>query len=87
MFMVLSTCVFLSSLVNGSLEQEMDIQMEKQVQFIEKHNCFQALGTLLRMNYDDNNSFKKRDKLQQLYENIYENKPSETIEILNSHKL
>lgn len=85
MFMVLSTCVFLSSLVNGNIEQEMDIQMKKQVEFIEKHECFQALGTILKMNSDENNSFQKRDKLQKFYENIYGKNASETIQLLNSH--
>ena len=74
MFMVLSTCVFLSSIVNGAIEKDMDIQMKRQVEFIEKHGCFQALGTLLKTNYDSSGSFQDRTKLQMLYNNIYEQK-------------
>ena len=79
MFLVLSTCVFLSSLVNGALEKDMDIQMKKQVEFIEKYDCFQALGTLLKSSYDINKSFENRANLQKLYDKIYETDKCEMI--------
>ena len=73
MFLVLSTCVFLSSLVNGALEKDMNVQLKKQVDFIEKYECFEALGTLLKASsrYD---TFENRTNLQMLYDNIYEKK-------------
>ena len=79
MFLVLSTCVFLSSLVNGALEKDMGIQMKKQVEFIEKYDCFQALGTLLKASYDINESFENRGNLQKLYDKIYETDKCEMI--------
>ena len=76
MFLVLSTCVFLSSLVNGSLEKDMNVQLKKQVDFIEKYKCFEALGTLLKTSstYD---TFESRTNLQRLYDNIYDKKFNE----------
>ena len=79
MFLVLSTCVFLSSLVNGELEKDMDIQMKNQLDFIEKYDCFQALGTLLKASYDSNHLFERRDNLQKLYDKIYETDNCEMI--------
>lgn len=53
MFCVLSLCLYMNAFMNGTLETNMNKQIKQQIKFIEKHENFIALSTLLKYRPDN----------------------------------